>query len=127
MTNLWNNLQGRIYIAVVLFGLSTFPVLCNAQRPGTPTISITNPLGNTTITQFVKDLLDIVITIGVPIAVVMIIIAGLRFVTAGGNDTKISDARKMLLWTVIGTAVLLGAWLIATAIEGTINAIRGPR
>jgi hypothetical protein len=117
-------LESLAYIIAVAVP-SVLPFACGAQSIVTTTID--NPLGSTTITQFIKDVLDIVITIGVPIAVVMIIIAGLRFVTAGGNEANISRARTMLLWTVIGTAVLLGAWLIATAIQGTIDSIRGPR
>ena len=105
-------------------GLFSLPLLARAQLG---TISLTNPLGDTTISQFIKNVLDIAITIGVPIAVLMIILAGLRFVTAGGNESKISSARTMLLWTIIGTAILLGAWLIATAIQGTIDSIRGGR
>ena len=45
----------------------------------------------------------IVLTIGV----IMIIAAGLVWMTAGANDDKLTKARKMLIWGLVGIAVAL--------------------
>ena len=69
---------------------------------------------------------DIIIPIGGVVAALMIMYAGFLYVTAGGNETQIKKAHDALLWGAIGAAVLLGAYVIATAIQGTINQLGVP-
>lgn len=63
----------------------------------------------TTITSLINVLLGL---LGV-VAVVIILIAGFKWMTAGGNDDKVSEARKMLFAGIIGLAIILSAWAIA--------------
>ena len=100
---------------------------CGTQQnpcptPGEP-IKLDNPLDVENIVDFLKKLIDVAIMLGIPVAVLFIIYAGFLFVTAQGNPTKLAAARKALLAAIIGTAILLGAWVIATAIKGTIDEI----
>lgn len=71
------------------------------------------PLGKqdfvTTITSLINVLLGL---LGV-VAVVIILVAGFKWMTAGGNDDKVSEARKMLFAGIIGLAIILSAWAIA--------------
>ena len=85
----------------------------------------TNPLKHDKIEDFLYALLGFVIQIGYIVAVFFIILSGFYFVMAQGNDTKLEKAKEMLLWTVIGTAILIGAQVIATVIKTTIDAL-GP-
>jgi hypothetical protein len=90
---------------------------------------LNNPLGGSgvnTINDFVKRLLDIVLTIGVPVVAVFIILAGFKFVTARGNPKKIEDAKDNLLGVMIGAAILLGAWVLANALGETVNELVAP-
>lgn len=41
------------------------------------------------------------------IAVIMIIIGGLQFMLARGSEEKIKTARKMILWAILGLAIVL--------------------
>lgn len=88
------------------------------------TIVLSNPLATTNIYTFIQSILGIVFRIGTVVAVFFIIYSGFLFITAQGNETKIATARKAFLWTVVGTAILLGSWLLATAIQGTIEQLR---
>lgn len=47
------------------------------------------------------------------IAVIIVLIAGFKWMTAGGNEDKVADARKMLVAGLIGLAIVLSAWAIA--------------
>lgn len=88
-----------------------------------------NPLagsGVNTINDFVKRLLDIVLTIGVPVVAVFIILAGFKFVTARGNPSEIAKAKENLLAVMIGAAILLGAWVLANALGETVNELVTP-
>lgn len=88
------------------------------------TEKIENPLGDgSNLPAFVQSLLGIIIKAGIPIIVLAIVYTGFRFVEARGNPNKLQEARTLLLWTIIGTAIVLGAWTIATILTNTINAI----
>ena len=69
---------------------------------------------------------DIIMPIGGVLVVLAFIYSGFLYVTAQGDTKKISDAHKALLYTAIGTAVLLGSWVLATAICKTIGQLGGP-
>jgi len=54
------------------------------------------------------------------IAVVIIIIGGFKWMTAGGNEDKVSEAKKLLGAGVIGLVIVLAAWALATFIINSI-------
>mgnify|MGYP006865010622 CR=1 FL=1 len=88
--------------------------------------TLQNPLKSeyTSIPDFLAALLDIVITIAIPIIVIMIIYSGFLFVKAQGKPEELVTARKALMWTIIGAAIILGASLLSYAISGTVEEIR---
>lgn len=58
-----------------------------------------------------------------PVIVLMIVYTGFLFIQAQGNASKLEEARRALLWTVIGALIILGSWALAKAIEATVNNI----
>ena len=63
----------------------------------------------TTITQIINLALSL---LGI-IAVIIILIGGFKWMTAGGNEDKVGEARKMIFAGIIGLAIILSAWAIA--------------
>ena len=112
-------------------GEDTAPVAGEDTAPGSPDsgcggsggTGISNPLKNIcSFPQFIQAVFErIVLPLGLSIAVLFIIYSGFLFVVAQGNETKLARAKSAFFWSVIGTAVLLGSWVIATLIENTIN------
>src|SRR3989344_8479907 len=93
-------------ILIFLFG----PKAVSAVAPGQPiTPKFENPLKAESFKALVVNLMEIIIQIGIPIGVFFIIYAGFLLVTARGNEDKVKKGKQFLLWSVIGTAVLLGA------------------
>lgn len=86
---------------------------------------IENPLGDSIsdIPSFIEAILNIVLTVGVPIVTLAIIYAGFLFVKAQGNPEELGKAKKTLMYTLVGAALLLGSWVIAKAIKGTVDDI----
>ena len=85
-------------------------------------VALPNPLGNiTNFGELVNKIADIVMAIGIPVAAVFIIYAGFLFVTARGSEEQIKKAKTTLYWTIIGTALLVGAKVIAAALQTTIK------
>ena len=88
--------------------------------------SIANPLGTTgpqDIPSFIKKILDVVLVVGVPIVTLAIIYTGFLFVKAQGKPEEITKAKQTLLYSIIGAALLLGSFVISSAIKGTVDEI----
>ena len=85
-------------------------------------VTINNPLNSEIddIPKFIKAIINIVLIVGIPIVVLAIIYTGFLFVKAQGNSEELTKAKKALLYTLIGAALLLGAFVIAEAIQATV-------
>lgn len=89
-------------------------------------ITLVNPLkAGTSLPALLADVLQIITTIGTVVIVLMIVLVGFKFVTAQGAPGKIEEAKKMLLYTLIGALILLGAQTIALMIQSTVSALGG--
>jgi len=85
---------------------------------------LSNPLGNKNLTQFLQDLLDVIMVFAIPLIVFMIIYAGFNYVMAQGSPEKVKTANKALLYAVIGGVIILGAQAILTVVQGTVDAFK---
>ena len=87
--------------------------------------ALQNPLdgGLNSIASFTAAFLRAVVFILFPIAVVFIVYSGFLFISAQGKPEDLATAKRNFLWTVIGVALLLGAWALAVLIENTIEPI----
>ena len=123
--------QGIIIVMIFSLPFIMFAQSVTTSNPPTTSTDITqsdmlqNPLGSIkTIPDFIAKVLEIIVKIGTPIVVIFIIYAGFLFVAARGNETKLKHAKETLLWTIVGAALLLGSWILAQAIVGTINELK---
>lgn len=133
---------GACTLTVMLFGViigGAFPALTyagsgsntppssgsgsNTSQGGTGSqrIVFTNPSPYNTVMELLRAVLNAIVRILMPVIAIMFIVSGFLFVTAGGNEKKLEDAKKAFFGTVIGAAIVLGAWALATAIAGTIQ------
>lgn len=118
------NIIKKIYfgfVVIALFFSFSFNIVF-----AVPSGRLQNPLKDefTSIPDFLAALLDVVITIAIPIIVIMIIYSGFLFIKAQGKPEDIVTARKAITWTLIGAAIILGASLLSYAISGTVDEIR---
>ncbi len=72
---------------------------------------------------------NIILPIAVPFIAVMLIYSGFLFVIARkeGNVYNIEKAKQTLVYTLIGAVLTLGCFVIANAIQGTVNSIVSTR
>lgn len=100
----------------------------NTKSSGTKiNTGIGNPLENagvSDITSFIESILRFVVMIGIPIITLAIIYSGFLFVVARGNPEELKKAKKTFLYTLVGAALLLGSFVIANAIKGTVDQIK---
>lgn len=94
-----------------------------AQSTGNTDYAIQNPLAADNLEQLVAAILKLVYQVGLPLIAVMFVYAGFLYVTAQGDTGQISKAHSAFKYTVIGAAIVLGAAVISTIIEGTIKGL----
>ncbi len=54
------------------------------------------------------------------VAVVIILIGGFEWMTAGGNEEKTGEAKKRIMAGIIGLAIILSAYAIATFVINSL-------
>jgi len=117
-----------IIISSMLFVAGLLPVYTISAGPvGTPsscTGGLCNPLKHDTIEKFVDAIADIVLQIGSVVAVFFIIYSGFLFVVARGSEEKITRAKTVFMWTIVGAAVLLGAAVVSKAIVNFVQGLK---
>lgn len=75
------------------------------------TYKLPNPLGVDSIAQIINNVAYyLTVYIAPPIVTIMILIAGFYFLTAGDKPERIITAKQIILWTVIGYAIILISW-----------------
>ncbi len=82
---------------------------------GVNKIDISNQtgLGNKDIRQTVANIINVALGLLGIVAVVIILIGGFEWMTAGGNEEKTGEAKKRIIAGVIGLAIILSAYAIA--------------
>ena len=86
------------------------PLVCQGD-PGicqeTDTIRICNPLQTAELTDIIDNILTILFNFALVLTPLMVVVAGIMFVTAGGSPERISTAKRILLWTAVGFMIIL--------------------
>ena len=77
---------------------------------------LTNPIKADSFDKVVLGFAKLLAQVGLPIAAIFIVWSGFLFITARGDDKKLTEAKNTFYWTILGTAVIVGAYAIATAV-----------
>lgn len=107
-----------------------FVIICSILLIATPLmtqgtiINIPDPLKGKTIPQIIDSIATMVATIGSGVAVIMIIWGGILYMTSGANEQRLTNAKKTIMWAIIGTAILWSAKFIIDAIDYILKGVK---
>ena len=122
MNWLWKNVLRQLWLFVTMVFVVLFMSVffTSAQTPQYP-----NPIVPKDLFELIDRVLNYSLLIVIPLAALAIIIVGVRFVlaAASGNPGKIQQAKDLLFWTVVGTAVVVGALVIANAVVNFVKTL----
>ena len=107
----------KILASIQILALSillTLPSLTAAQ-------SLRNPTSFSGIADFIAGFLRAITLVALPIVALFVVYAGFKYVSARGKPDKLTEANKNFVNVLIGAALILGAWVLATLIGGTIT------
>ena len=71
-------------------------------------------LGNKDPREMVAQIINVVLTLLGIVAVLIVLLGGFKWMTAAGNEDKVSEAKKLLGAGVIGLVIILAAWGITS-------------
>ncbi len=122
-------------VSAAMVATMVLPVIAFAQQPAgsvTPgellPPSVGTELGSSqqdlriTIARIIRTAMSL---LGI-VAVLIILYGGFIWMTAGGNDEGVSDAKKIITAGIIGLIIILTAYAIATfVINGLVTATSG--
>ncbi len=84
-------------------------------------IEIRNPLKYDTIEELIRAIVAFLQTLALVVTSLVIVLAGYFFVTSTGNPAKVTQARQMVIYALIGLLIILVAQGIITLIEKVIK------
>jgi hypothetical protein len=105
----------KILIFVLFFGILIVSA-CNALA-----LEIPNPLVAGDIPTLVDKIATWLLEIGAVIATIIVLWAAFLFMTSGGNEARVTMARKTLWYAIIGMAVLLLAKGVTSIIQNFLS------
>jgi len=84
-------------------------------------ITIPNPIKAGSIPELIKTIVDLIFYIAVAVVPLMVVIGGIMFMMAAGEPQKVSKAKNVLLWSIVGMAVILLSRAIGALIGDIVN------
>ena len=68
----------------------------------------------------IKQVINILLTVAGIIAVLMVVIGGIRYVTSDGDSSRASQAKNTILYALIGLIVAVSSYAIVNFVLGRI-------
>ena len=101
-------------------GLMALPVVSYAATTFSLE-SVDIGLGDADLKETVINILNLALGLLSLVAVVMVIIGGFTWLTAGGNEEKVDKAKKIISAAVIGLIIVLLAWAVVIFVAKTTS------
>lgn len=90
----------------------------NSQTTG---VCASDESKNQTVDSTLKNIIDFLLMVAGLLAVVMIIVSGIKIMTSAGDSNKFAAGKKTLLYAVIGLAVSVSAFAIVNLVVAEVN------
>ena len=124
-------------LSLFVISLFALPVMVSAvygEAPGTPinpvggandTLGINygkaTGLGEKDVRNTIASIINVALGLLGLVVVVIILIGGFEWMTAGGNEEKTGEARNRIFAGIIGLAIILSAYAIATFVINSLT------
>lgn len=118
------------FAALAVFGLA--PVVASAEAYAAPSsfaaavddakdgVKKINDGNTTNLPDFIKSIINILLFVIGIIAVLMIIVGGIRYVVSGGDSNAVTGAKNTILYSIIGLVVALMAFAIVNFVLNSL-------
>lgn len=95
-----------------------------ADTTGTvPGLTPVVPSGNLDIVTVIVNVINWVLGFSAAVAVLFLILGGLQYITAAGNEKRVETAKNTILYAVIGLIVIMLSFVIVALINQNIGKV----
>jgi hypothetical protein len=117
-------------VLVAMFALALAPALAFAQvnvfgPNGAGGVNQALGLGNQDPRTTAASVINVLMGFLGIIAVVIILLGGFKWMTAGGGEDKVAEAKKLMTAGVVGLAIILAAWGITVFVLNSLLSATG--
>ena len=77
-----------------------------------------DPAGLNQIEEMVGNIISLMVGVGFIVMLVMLVWAGIKYLTSGGEPKAIQSAHSVAVWALLGVVFMLIAWLILQLVAG---------
>ena len=105
-----------IFFGITAVGVAVSPVasavdIYQACKPGDTSV-VCQAKNETGAEDLVKNIINILLTVASVVAVIMIIVGGIRYATSNGDSTQVTAAKNTIMYAVIGLVIAIFAYAI---------------
>lgn len=79
-------------------------------------------LGSRDVRSTIASIINVALSMLGIVALVIILFGGFKWMTAGGNEDQVAEARKIIISGVVGLAVILSSYAIASFVINQLTA-----
>ena len=118
---------GLTILATLVFSLALAPAVL-ATTPPPPfglAYGTATGLGNTDIRTTIASIINVALGLLGIVALVIVLYGGFKWMTAGGNDEQVGEARKIIISGVVGLAVIFSSYAIASFVLTQLSSATG--
>ncbi|MDP2684453.1 MAG: hypothetical protein Q8P20_05350 [bacterium] len=119
---------GLSILVAMVFSLALAPAVLAA----TPieldfglTYGTVSKLGNQDLRTTIASIINVALSLLGIIALVIVLYGGFKWMTAGGNDEQVGEARKIIVAGIIGLAIILSAFAISSFVLNKLGSATG--
>jgi len=80
-----------------------------------------DPLGGQTLADIVGNISKWLLNLAIILGPVLLVIGGIIFMTAAGDPNRISTAKRIILWTIVGFLIILLAGGIVSVVKNLLE------
>lgn len=115
-------------VAGTVSGLAVLAASAYAQGGGfpssfTPTVQPTNLPSSPDLGVLLTRVINYFLGLVGLLAVLMLVIGGIRYITSGGNEQTIEKAKQTILYAIIGIIIVLLSYAIVFTITSSLRAL----
>ena len=119
-----------IFFGITAVGVAVSPVVSavdiyQACKPGDTSV-VCQAKNETGAEDLVKNIINILLTVASVIAVIMIIVGGIRYSTSNGDSASLSAAKNTILYSLIGLIIAVFAYPIVQYVYDKATATPSP-
>ncbi|MDD3679141.1 MAG: pilin [Patescibacteria group bacterium] len=109
-----------IFLSIVFLALIALPNVVWGVNQLDPA-EFDLPPTHVRLTNLIQSIVNWVVYIAGSACIIALMYGGIRYATAGGNEDRVDDAKKILKYAVIGVIVIMASYTITKLIVSAIG------